>query len=77
MQNVNCFILRTLDEELTITVVELRRTRPGGRRSLAAIGGRVDVARAGGTPMPEVQSVIDILSNTGQGIISTQDASSD
>lgn len=41
--------------------------RDGGGHALAAVGGRVDVARAGGSPLPCVKALIDVL-GTGKRV---------
>lgn len=37
----------------------------GGGHALAAVGGGVDVARAGGSPLPRVKALVDVLAWEG------------
>lgn len=39
----------------------------GGGHALAAVGGGVDVARAGGSPLPRVKALVDVL-EMGKGV---------
>lgn len=42
-------------------------SRDGGGHALAAVGGGVDVAGAGGSPLPCVKALVDVL-GTGKGV---------
>lgn len=57
---------RCLWLRLTRAVVELRWARHCGRHALPAVRGRVDVARTGGAPVPDVHAVIDVLAQRSQ-----------
>jgi hypothetical protein len=43
----------------------MRRAGEGGRHALPTVGGGINVARAGGPPLPEVQVLIDVLGEGG------------